>query len=56
MNPKGGTRPGAGRKPIGDEAMVPVTVKMLPVQRDKLRRLGGSEWVRHQIDRAKEPG
>lgn len=55
MSPRGGTRPGAGRKPIGEEAMVPVTLKMLPAQRDKLQRLGGAAWVRKKIDRAKEP-
>lgn len=35
--------------------MVPVTVKMEPAQRDKLKRLGGAPWVRQKIDRAKEP-
>ena len=56
MTPKGGFRPGAGRKPEGDEAMVPVTLKMQPAQREKLQRLGGAAWVRKKIDQAKEPG
>lgn len=37
------------------EAMIPVTVKLLPKQRDKLKRLGGGPWVREKIDREKEP-
>ena len=34
--------------------MVPVTVKMLPAQKEKLQRLGGAPWVRDKIDQAKE--
>jgi hypothetical protein len=52
---RGGARPGAGRKPEGDEPMVPLTIKVLPAQRDKLRRLGGAPWMRKKIDQAKEP-
>ncbi len=51
---RGGARENAGRKPQGDEAMVPVTIKMEPAQRDKLKRLGGAPWVRKKIDQAKE--
>jgi hypothetical protein len=52
---RGGARAGAGRKPLPEgEAMVPVTVKMQPSQREKLQRLGGSPWVRKKIDQAKE--
>lgn len=55
--PKGGARPGAGRKALPEgEAMVPVTVKMQPALRDKLQRLGGAEWVRKKISQAREPG
>lgn len=34
---------------------IPVTVRMTAPQKEKLARLGGSEWVRGKIDRAKEP-
>lgn len=37
------------------EAMIGVTLKMLPAQREKLARLGGAAWMRKQIDKAKEP-
>jgi hypothetical protein len=53
---KGGAGRGQGRKPLVDgKPMVPVTVKMLPDQRDKLKRLGGGQWVREKIDQEKEP-
>lgn len=35
--------------------MVPVTLRMLPAQREKLQRLGGSAWIREKIDKAREP-
>lgn len=54
--PIGGARPGSGRKPILEGAVtVPVTIKLTPPQRDKLKRLGGAPWVREKIDKAKEP-
>jgi hypothetical protein len=56
QQPKGGYRPGAGRKALPEgEAMVPVTVNLKPAQREKLQRLGGAQWVRQKIDRGKEP-
>lgn len=56
LSGRGGPGRGQGRKPFPDgEAMVPVTVKMKPAQRDKLARLGGAPWVRSKIDKAKEP-
>ena len=56
MKTRGGAGRGQGRKPLPEgEAMVPVTVKMKPDQREKLQRLGGANWVRVKIDRAKEP-
>ena len=55
LNGRGGAGRGQGRKPKPDgEAMVPVTVKMLPNQREKLKRLGGGQWVRGKIDQTKE--
>lgn len=35
--------------------MVPVMVKMTQGQKSKLQRLGGPQWVRDRIDKAKEP-
>lgn len=53
---RGGAGRGQGRKPLIDgETMVPVTVKVLPGQREKLKRLGGGQWVREKIDQEKEP-
>lgn len=34
---------------------VPVTIRMTPLQKDKLARLGGPQWVRTKIDKAPEP-
>lgn len=51
---RGGARKGAGRPPIvKGEVTVPVPIRMTVRQRDKLKRLGGSPWVRRQIDEAK---
>jgi hypothetical protein len=53
------TRPpndrGQGRKPLSEaEETVSVTMRMLKSQRDKWRRLGGAQWTRERIDKAKE--
>lgn len=47
---------GRGRKPVrpGEET-VTVSLRMTPAQREKLAGLGGAEWVRKRIDRAKLP-
>ena len=46
---------GQGRKPVkvGEET-VTVSLRMTVSQRDKLARLGGAEWVRQRIDKARE--
>lgn len=52
----GGARTGAGRKPLNPgEPLKPVAVRLTGAQREKLKRLGGSPWVRNKIDQAKEP-
>jgi len=52
----GGAGRGQGRKSIKEgEATVTVAVKMAESQREKLKRLGGSKWVRDRIDKSKEP-
>lgn len=52
----GGPGRGQGRKPLGD---VPLDTKFLvpmsTAQREKVKRLGGSVWVRRKINEAKEP-
>jgi len=53
---RGGAREGSGRKPLSEgEATVPVVTRMTEAQRDKLKRLGGAQWVRKKIDQAREP-
>lgn len=34
---------------------VPITVRLTTAQRDKLQRLGGAQWVRSKIDKARDP-
>lgn len=54
---RGGAGRGQGRKPLEEgQATVPVPIRMTPSQRDKLGRLGGPQWVRDRIDKAREPG
>ena len=52
---RGGPGRGQGRKPVKQgEETVTVSLRMTPEQRAKLARLGGAEWVRARIDRARE--
>jgi hypothetical protein len=52
----GGTGRGQGRKPMVEGTRLkPVSIKMSEPQHEKLRALGGAEWVRSRIDRAKLP-
>ena len=54
-NPKkrGGARPGGGRKPMSpDGYAVRINLTMTRQQRDKLKKLGGSAWIRQQVDNA----
>lgn len=45
-----------GRPSLSEgEPTVPVTIRMTEPQKHKLQRLGGPEWVRERIDKAKEP-
>jgi hypothetical protein len=53
---RGGPGRGQGRKPVKPgEITVTVSLRMTEAQREKLERLGGAEWVRGKIDRAKTP-
>ena len=52
---RGGPGMGQGRKPVKQgEETVTVSLRMTAAQRDKLTRLGGAEWVRLRIDKARE--
>ena len=52
----GGAGRGQGRKPVKQgEETVTLSLRVTVTQREKLARLGGAEWVRGKIDRAKEP-
>ncbi len=47
---RGGARPGAGRKTVdGVSGVVAFNVSLTPAERDKLKALGGSAWVREQL-------
>lgn len=51
---RGGAREGAGRKAIDGATNLVRVQKMIRFdQVDKLKRLGGSAWLRAQIDRSK---
>ena len=53
---RGGPGRGQGRKPIKNgQETVTVSLRMTESQRDKLALLGGAEWVRQRIDKAKAP-
>lgn len=52
---RGGPREGAGHPPVSKtEETVTVSLRMTVSQRAKLARLGGAEWVRARIDKARE--
>lgn len=51
---RGGPGRGQGRKPVAEgQQTVTVSLRMTAAQRDKLARLGGAEWVRLRIDKAR---
>ena len=53
---RGGAGRGQGRKPVKQgEETVTLSLRVTVAQREKLARLGGAEWVRDRIDKAKEP-
>lgn len=53
---RGGPGRGQGRKRLkeGEETVI-VPIRMTAGQKEKLARLGGPQWVRDRIDKAKEP-
>ena len=46
---------GQGRKPTPEGPRRSVSIRLSDEQRQKLARLGGVDWMRDQIDKAKEP-
>lgn len=48
----GGTRCGAGRKPDATQKIA-IKIRLTEEQHEKLRALGGSQWIAKQIDEAK---
>lgn len=52
----GGKREGAGRKPLaeGVESIV-IPIRATPEQKEKFHALGGAEWFRRALSRAKLP-
>ena len=48
---RGGPNRGQGRKPLAmDGQTVRINITMTEAQRDKLKKLGGSAWVRQRIE------
>ncbi|WP_138514551.1 hypothetical protein [Rhodoferax bucti] len=53
---RGGAGRGQGRKSLKPgEVTVPVVIRMAESQKDKLKDLGGPQWVRDKIDEAPIP-
>ncbi len=53
---RGGPGRGQGRKPVKEgQDTVTASLRLTVGQRDKLALLGGAEWVRQRIDKAKAP-
>lgn len=46
---------GQGRKPTEQGERRATSIRLTREQHEKLARLGGADWVRAQIDKAKEP-
>ncbi|MFM7025187.1 MAG: hypothetical protein ACKOWC_03895 [Limnohabitans sp.] len=46
---------GQGRKPTEQGERRSTSIRLTDEQHQKLARLGGADWVRAQIDKAKEP-
>ncbi len=52
---RGGPREGAGRKAVdGATGLVQSAIRVTAEQHEKLKRLGGSAWVRKKIEQARE--
>ena len=48
----GGRRLGAGRKPlVGESKTKYVSIRLTDAEAEKLKKLGGSKWIRDQLSR-----
>ena len=48
----GGRRLGAGRKPlVGESKTKYVAIRLTDAEAEKLKKLGGSKWIREQLSR-----
>ena len=53
---RGGVREGAGRKPIAEVAATEtISIRSTPEHKEKFRAIGGAEWFRRAVERAKVP-
>jgi len=52
-NTHGGPNRGQGRKPQGEEAMVNVSIRLTPNQRETFKAIGGSVWLRESLNAMK---
>lgn len=52
---RGGAGRGQGRKPSGTPASKTYTMRLTPAHADKLRTLGGTDWIREQIEKTLAP-
>ena len=50
MSKRGGFRAGAGRPPVIKDAVL-VHIRIGAAQREALKKLGGAQWIRAQIDK-----
>lgn len=48
--------PGRPRVPNEQRQTERIEIRMTPAQRDKLKQLGGAQWVRDKIEKAKAAG
>lgn len=46
-------KPRMGRPPLSPDGSVRFDMRLSPEQRAKLEQLGGAQWIRERIDKAK---
>ena len=54
MNDKKRGGPGRrqGRKSVGEDGTITMSIRLTPEQREKIKKLGGAKWIRAKIDEA----
>lgn len=53
QTPRGGARPGAGRKPVEAPAK-PRSIRLTDADYEQLKSLGGADWIKQQLQAAKK--